>query len=155
MDDYPPLLQAGLHPLTMQAIWDLCVAPFPLSHTRSTIMSGLEKIISKIEEVSLKSELWIDGSFLTHKIDPNDVDIVMKIENSIWLRSTPEQGGIIKKIISQDFRRSHLCDSYFFIEYGPGEALYSSSEKSHLYWLKQFGYSRQQESKGIAIISTG
>ncbi len=35
-------------------------------------MAGLEAVIKRLVDTRIEGELWIDGSFLTEKIDPGD-----------------------------------------------------------------------------------
>jgi len=55
----------------------LCVDGFPFTRTREDIMGALMSILSRLDDLGIHAEVWIDGSFLTKKDDPNDVDYVV------------------------------------------------------------------------------
>lgn len=154
MGDYPSLLPFGVNHLNLQNLRQLCVTAFPLSPTRSKIMDGFEYVFREIEQASLEAEIILNGSFLTKVIDPNDIDFAVGIKHALWERSTRGQESIVRKLREQAFRESHFCDSYIFFEYEPNHTLYDIGVEARKYWLKQFGFSRQKNPKGIAIIRT-
>ena len=68
--EFSPLLPLGRHEMTLAHLRQVCVDRFPLSATRPVIMGGLEKVINKLLEDAVKGEVWVDGSFVTEKMDP-------------------------------------------------------------------------------------
>lgn len=130
----------------------LCVEGFASSKTRPDIMNGLERVLSKISGTALQAEAWIDGSFLTHKIDPNDSDIVIRITGRVEAAATQAQIDVLNWVLS-DLKADYLCDSYLFIEYEKGHKLQYRGEWDRAYWLKQYGFSRGDDRKGIAVIN--
>lgn len=54
--------------------------------------------------------------------------------------------------INDNLKTSHHCDSYVFVEYPQGHILFSEGEDDRKYWLKQFGMSRKDVPKGMALI---
>lgn len=61
----------------------LCVQSnmFRTSNTRSTIMQGLRHVVDTLSNEAIPGEVWVDGSFLTKKIDPADVDILLSVRD--------------------------------------------------------------------------
>ncbi len=47
-------------------------------------MNGLEQTIEKLENSHVTGELWIDGSFVTKKIDPDDVDALLCVDANLY-----------------------------------------------------------------------
>lgn len=74
--DFNPLLAAGYHPMTWQALEATCLTPFAGSETRPTLTRQLEQFINELRGLGLKGELWLDGSYVTDKPNPGDVDLV-------------------------------------------------------------------------------
>lgn len=149
--EYPPLLPVGFHPMTLGEVRQLCVTRFPLSKTRDKIMHGLEVVIKTLRQEGIVADVWVDGSFLTEKIDPEDSDIVVRIENDVYVKGNPQQKSVIAWI-NNNLKASLLCDSYVHVEYPQGHALYSEGEWMRAYWIRQFGFSRGEEYKGMAVI---
>ena len=81
-EDFPPLLADGLKVRTLEEIDALCVDAFPLSSTRKRLMAGLRAMVDRLVDVGIQGNLWIDGSFLTTKTDPDDVDIVLELSQA-------------------------------------------------------------------------
>jgi hypothetical protein len=149
--EYPPLLSVGFHEMTVEQIRDICVTNFPLSKKRKGIMDNLEHIISCLSLVGIVADVWVDGSFMTEKIEPEDSDIVVCIENGVYDNGTLQQRDTIEWINS-NLRADLLCDSYVHVEYPIGHPSHSEGEWLRAYWIKQFGFSRGEEFKGMALV---
>ena len=100
--EFSPLLPEGLHPKTLDEVEMICVHGFHLSTTRSIIMDGLRLMVQKLEQAGIQGDLWINGSFLTVKIDPEDVDIALRINELSLLDATPNQMALIGWFGSRD-----------------------------------------------------
>lgn len=146
--EYSPLLPIGFHPFSLMELRELCVNKFPHSITRNDIMLGLEKVIEMMEDVGLEGDVWIDGSFLTEKINPNDSDIVVFVLSEEC--ESKEKAEVIKNIRS-NLRDQFLCHSHIFPEYPKDDDRAVYFEWSRSYWIRQFGFSRGEEIKGIAV----
>jgi hypothetical protein len=98
-------------------------------------------------------ELWVNGSFLTDKINPNDSDVVLFLQSSFVDTATLEQMETIAWVNS-NLQKSHCCDSYVSIEYSESHASYWLGEYWRAYWMRQWGFSEDNSTlKGIAVIS--
>jgi len=42
-------------------------------------MTGLEAVLGSLNGMGFKLEAWVNGSFLTEKINPDDSDIAVRI----------------------------------------------------------------------------
>ena len=151
--EFPPLLVDGLHPLTMAALRQLCLANFQASMTRPAIMQGLEDAIETLVEARIGGELWIDGSFLTEKIDPEDVDVTLRIDADFMNELTPEQALAINWFTTPgEARKTHYCHGFVWVDYPNDHPSFAFGQNLRTYWLRQFGLSRSNEKKGIAVV---
>jgi hypothetical protein len=151
--EYPPLLADGLHPMTMSALRELCLTKFPSSTTRLAIMQGLEDAVKKLGEVGVAGDLWVNGSFLTEKIDPEDVDLTLRVDVAFIDNLTPKQLAVINWFATpEEARMTHYCHGFVWVDYPASHALSAKGEALRAYWLKQFGRSRSNEQKGIAVV---
>lgn len=114
--EYPPLLPPGLHEMTLAELRVMCVDAFPLSRRRDPIMRSLEGMCTTISISLLRAAVWVDGSFVTQKIEPDDVDVVVAL-NHINTNNTPDQLRVRERIEKQEFAFPVQCDSYLFMEY--------------------------------------
>ena len=75
--DFPALLPPGLHTLTLPQLHELAVAPFPSDTRRQELFDKLSTWIEAIHSAGVRGVLWLDGSFLTQKPRPEDIDCVL------------------------------------------------------------------------------
>jgi|SRR5215470_6790553 len=151
--EYPRLLPPGLHEMTLVELRVMCVDAFPLSSRREPIMRSLEGMCTAISLALLRTAVWVDGSFVTEKIEPDDVDVVVAL-NHVNGNNTPDQLRVRERIERQEFTFPVRCDSYLLMEYPTGHPDYWIGEYMHAYWLRQFGFARNNALKGMALIRT-
>jgi hypothetical protein len=152
--DLPPLLEVGWHRMSMADIRRLCVDNFPLSTTRAGLMDGLEAVVTTLVDAGIVGDLWINGSFTTEKIDPKDTDVVLHVDgHSMYECGTQQQRRVIDWIIINLKESEFRCDSYHLFTYHAPHSLVDYGEWDRAYWMRQFGFSREHEQKGIAIVS--
>ncbi|SRR5258708_6242018 len=156
--DYPPLLPNGLHPKTLTELHQVCVAEFPLSQSRASKFAGLRRIVERLAAEGIQGDLWIDGSFLTQKIEPGDIDIALRLEPAFLTQVSTAQTRLLKwfgsgdATIRAEIRRDFSCDSYAFCDIPSGQPGYPGHDMRQ-YWLNQFGVDRSGAPKGIAVLS--
>jgi hypothetical protein len=152
--EFPPMLPLGFWPMDLTDLRTACVDPFPESTTRAEIMDKLEVVISTLTQAGIKAQVWIDGSFLTHKIDPDDSDIVVCIDGIYIQSATTNQQDVIDWVAS-GLRDSHRCHSFVYFHYPTDHPLYYLGLWGQSYWIKQFGFTRNSpvQPKGMALIS--
>lgn len=114
-------------------------------------MSSLEGMCTALSVSLIRSDVWVDGSFLTKKIEPDDVDVVVVIQHG---PQTPAQNAILERVATKKFVSPQQCDSYVNVEYPKAHPNHSIGEFMRAYWMKQFGFSRGQDIKGIAVVRT-
>jgi hypothetical protein len=111
-------------------------------------MQNLEAKITEINRQAIAGEIWIDGSFLTEKLNPDDADIALIISRATYAGLSRSQ-----KAYFDLFRGQSLYDQFRIDNYGivldPTQA---DGHWLYAYWLKQFGFSRADEMKGILRI---
>lgn len=117
-------------------------------------MQGIEEVVNRIQAANIEAEIWVDGSFLTHKPNPNDSDVLVRISSSVLDQGTDKQRELIEWIQS-DLKPSYMCDSYVLPVYPSGHSHEVLNDYMRAYWLKQFGFSRGEELKGIAVLAVG
>jgi hypothetical protein len=116
--EYPPLFPIGFHDKSLQELREICVVPFKArgSSTRERIIDGLEIIVKRLVFAGVIGEIWVDGSFVTEKIDPSDVDILLMVDGKFFDNASPEQQEIMKWV-QANLKTSHLCDSNLWVQY--------------------------------------
>lgn len=152
--EFPPIFHPGFHPLTIGQLEEICVSKFNGSQTRERILNGLKAVIQKMNDAGIVADVWINGSFTTLKENPVDVDIAVKIDHTYLENGTPEQVETLKWI-EGNLKESHMCDSYLVHLFPKEDPRSVLNDYNLAMWIKQFGFSRGNEYKGLAVIQTG
>ena len=102
-------MQPGWHEMTIADLRKLCVDSFPSSTTRVYIVTGLEFVVGKLISSKLSVDIWVNGSFLTSKINPEDSDIVLRIQVDVYNGWTEEQRSVIDWMANDDLKTPYHC----------------------------------------------
>jgi hypothetical protein len=146
--EFPPLLKPGFHPVGLEGVRRLCVHRFPQSVTRPRIMQGLDEVVAMINRSGIRGEVWVDGSFLTDKLNPDDVDIILVLTRKDYDGLLVDQRSFFRWFRTTSLQQQYRCDNYGVVfDDGVPE-----SEWLKAYWLRQFGFSRSDDMKGLAVI---
>jgi hypothetical protein len=97
-------------------------------------------------------ELWVDGSFLTEKINPNDADLVLVIPEDFEKTASEEQLAIWEWWDEGDVKSLFNCHTFTVSKAAIGTPDYPFYLRQDLFWKKYFGTSRDGEFKGIGRI---
>ena len=76
-----------------------------LSHKRITLMAGLKKAVTNFKSAGVSS-IYVDGSFTTKKLDPNDIDGCWSASGNIDLSKLDK---IFWDVRTSGDRRSNLA----------------------------------------------
>lgn len=128
--------------------------PFHLSSIRSHLLGNLRILLTRLFDANVIGEAWINGSFLTEKIDPEDIDVVFRFPISEYEDSVEQKRSAIEWSVHRDRHDDLCCDTYVFHEYPGTDPLHAHTEERRKYWLNQFGTDREGVLKGIAVIRT-
>ncbi len=72
-------------------------------------------------------------------------------DSRVYDEGTDQQRSILHTV-NANLKKILGCDSYLFLEYPQGHPLYEEGQRLREYWLRQFGISRSDEPKGIAVV---
>src|SRR5439155_19032770 len=103
--EFPPLLQSGLHEMSVDDLKAMVVDGFPLSTRRGTLWDNLIQILERLKALKIPCKILVDGSFLTKKIDPDDVDFVIDLPVAISDNPTPAQERFLNQLAGHAFCR--------------------------------------------------
>lgn len=152
--EYPPLYGLGPCRTSLESIGDICVARFPTSDTRAKLFEGLQQFAGLLAASNLTCELWVDGSFVTEKLDPKDVDCVLWVRTYDVLPLTFEQKLLVQEA-SNGIYRGWGLDLYVELERSPTDKYHSQFMGQKRYWENQWGHDRNNARKGFAVIGFG
>jgi len=118
--EFAPLLSLGLHPMTLQEMRASLVDAFRGSKRRPLIMAGFEKVVQRFLEEKIEGQFWIDGSFLTKKLDPGNADILFLVKDQYFRTASTQQQVVIDWIARRDLRTEFYCHSFLHYIQEPG-----------------------------------
>ena len=112
--------------MTLEKLHQLTVenARFSLSRTRAAIMRHLWTVAGCLSQWGIECDLWIDGSFLTEKIDPPDVDFLVLLPEGFSDAATSEQAVIIEWLCedrAQLAKAMMACDAHSLEKIATGD----------------------------------
>ncbi|ADV05394.1 hypothetical protein JL916_12335 [Staphylococcus pseudintermedius] len=173
-------LVGGIIQSNINVLKDELVDTFDTSNTRERNFKSLLELIELLKVNNLSNgiaSLWIDGSFCTKKINPNDIDLVIllkpynKSARTIDYNANKIRNLFLEKYldiyIAYDSKYLHdddyikqvmtelkAEDSTFNKEEFLKALLQNRSDIDYQmkYWMGQFGFDRNRRSKGLISI---
>jgi hypothetical protein len=76
-EDFPPLFIPGIHALTLAELQADAVTPFLADARRALLFASFQQWLQKLQALHVQAILWVDGSFVTSKYGPDDIDCIM------------------------------------------------------------------------------
>lgn len=115
-------------------------------------MCNFQFIVQQLVLVGIVGELWVGNSFVTDKINPKDIDVILSVDGSFFDNATAKQHQVMEWVGS-NLENSLGCDSKILVNYHDGE-----SEWDRTSYLVIFGFYHPQgpnvyERKGIASLT--
>jgi len=146
-------LEAGIHNATMDVFHGTFVASFPHSSTRNKIYEGFVKYLTDLFSTGSDYEPLIDGSYVTKKNDPSDIDCLIIADAAAVDALSDADKQILSSLFSHpECKSKYSCDAYFLVAVPEGHPGYNHYRTMRKYWLGEFGYDRQEQPKGIVRI---
>ena len=138
-------LPEGVYDCTEASIEEVFVSRFPESLVRSELYSGFKSLRTLARNVSPPATQWVDGSFVTTKQDPDDVDVLSFVDYDTLERLPREQIGQVYELLGagDETKRKFRCHTYLERSCSPGHPHYRFFERERLYWLRWFGTTRE------------
>lgn len=140
-------LPPGEHTCGIAEFRDRYVTSFPKSISRREIFKGYVEFTDSEIDLGFILFQWLDGSYVTAKENPNDIDMVSFIEP-----------GMINEAIAADaltgfeVKRRFGCHSFIVPIYPEGSPKRKATISLMDYWRTTFGQSRKGDEKGLILI---
>jgi hypothetical protein len=102
----------------------------------------LRSFLAALRRVGVAFEVWLDGSFCTEKLDPNDIDLVVFADEFELNKLDPAVQRYLAGLLDRTTtRRQFGCDVLF----APAGDVNLRS-----YWRGWYGFDRLERPKGMA-----
>ncbi|USE35853.1 hypothetical protein [Endozoicomonas sp. SCSIO W0465] len=145
--DYPPLFAPGMHSITLSDMPEIFVAPFKNSSRRAHLLHRFNAFLESLIDFPVAMEIWIDGSFSTHKENPGDIDLLVVADvygvNRLPARQQQQLFNVFES--NEAIRLRYECDVIFVTDL----------QEDHTLWQELYGLDRNDRPKGIPKIRIG
>ncbi|MBO9484392.1 hypothetical protein [Salinisphaera sp. G21_0] len=145
--DYPPLFAPGMHRITLSDMPDIFVTPFKDPSRRAHLLSRFEAFLESLKDFPVEMEIWIDGSFSTHKESPRDIDLLVVADvhgvNALPVNQQKKLSDVFES--NEAIRLRYECDVIFVTDL----------QEDHALWQELYGLDRNDRPKGIPKIRIG
>lgn len=122
------------------------VEQFLSSTKRPHLLNLFIQYINDIEEIIGSGFfVWVDGSFITQKPEPSDIDFVIFIDYQRY----QQHEATLEQIRQRRFLPNSEVDGYFVAIYPEEHRRRSWFESDQMRWLHGFGTSLSNRKKGI------
>lgn len=147
--DYPALLSPGVHALTISELHAIAVEPFPSDLKRHTLFAKLTKWANALQAVGISGTMWLDGSFLTQKTAPGDIDCVLWSPKLLASHSiTSAMQSNVQYLLDHSTAKA-IYDLDLYIEFPADDEVVHKEA----YWKGFFGYCHDRvTAKGFAMV---
>lgn len=136
----------------IQEFEDRFVREFTASITREGIFNSYILYCRRILSLAVGIKQWVDGSYITSKINPNDVDLVTHFDATKVNEQTSME--LDELLDNPTVKKQYQCDVYaifVFPQNSPDK--YEFYQEQINYWSDWFGHDRQRNPKGIVEFS--
>jgi len=108
-------------------------------------MNLTKLVIDPLQKLDIDATVWINGSYLTEKECPDDIDLVVEISSSSLSNKQSEELILIISDI-QNRKSTYHLDLYLFDK--------DTCDRSD-YWDDWFSHDRGNNPKGYVILNIG
>jgi len=154
MFDNNGMLPAGMHRYALDIFEQDFIGAFPSSQTRKELFYLLGELLVEVQILLVPYEIWIDGSFATKKVNPNDIDIVMFLNYSDL-----QNEAVITGLTALKQKYIGNLDIYIALAVNEesrkalSDTDFGKCTNKRNYWRGQFGFDREDNPKGIIVLT--
>lgn len=146
--EYPSILPSGFTIMRLNEFENWVESSFGGSEYKQSLLNNFKEVIRKIQSFGFSFEIWIGGSYLTEKPEPEDIDMLIVISRRLVNKlSQDKQDEFYNKYFSiegkSNIKHLYKCDINF---------MYKEDEKRRIFWLEFYGHSREKKPRGIVLL---
>jgi hypothetical protein len=142
----------GVLKLSYNNFKDIFVLDFDDSKTRLTISKNYEKYLADFKkEVKIDFKNWIGGSFISTKMNPNDIDVVNIFQYTDEINKNTQV--LIKFLTYGNSLENYMVDGYLMPIYPINDPRYSLTTDALEYWSEWLGHDKENRPKAVIEIS--
>ena len=163
---YSFLLPEGMHVCTLSEVEEAMVKPFATSQTRRRIFDGVSRYLADCQIHGVSGRIWLDGSFVTGKNNPGDVDVVSLVSNDLIhrLNSSNQIFALQNLNAGEATKPRYDVHSFAVVSVPSSHAAYLTQARKVAKWINFFRQTKEfvtakgglmQRPKGILQLDFG
>ena len=139
-EQWLPLLGPGFHIHTLDTLEKMYLKDLVSRFCGEICITSLRVWCKNFWRLGIPCEFWIDGSFVTEKPEPGDVDIAIKVMDDVMRGLNEDQRCFLENISGKDVYIKGL-DIFVFAGYWIGHDFYGTDFDAAIRALYQLGVS--------------
>jgi hypothetical protein len=148
-NDQGLLMPAEAISVDLSIVQQYFVDAFPRSKTRARLFANFEIYIARLQkELFPWFEMWVDGSFVTKKENPKDIDVVVLLDFQVYDLKIKQ----LEKFYSFSLEKEGI-DAYIVSVFPEGHHFFEDFERELGLWRRRFTENREDGQKGFLKIS--
>ncbi len=114
--DKKPLLEHGFKEISLYQLDKFFLDPFQNKERRLLLITKLKQFLDLFQSLGIKAEVWIDGSFVTWKDDPDDIDLAFLLNETEVNTISPEKQMLFRQLMieTKKVKIRYLLDVHYF-----------------------------------------
>lgn len=112
------VLPVGVHDTSIEEVGQRFGA-FTVSDRRPNLFDRLSDYVAALVETGLVSAVMVDGSFVTSKPEPNDIDLIVILKKPLDFEAEPIAPTKYNALASSKVRRIWGFDVFFVLQDSP------------------------------------
>lgn len=133
------LLPTGLVRVSAEQVQEHFVAPFSTSTSRQRLYDQWLLHRQAIEVIIPIQRQWLNGSFVTHKVDPADIDVVTFIDGEALNALDPPRQAVLSDLMAGHSTRDRWgIDSFVVPTYAEDHPDRTAARKAEGYWWRMW-----------------
>lgn len=141
-------LPKGIYMPSIPEFKENYVLNFQKSTSRKEIFIGYILYCNKIMSYDVAELQWINGSYITEKENPGDIDFVTHMD-AIKINCLQDNSDFRSLLNHEEVKENYRCDAYIILVYPKEDPRYKHTLARRDYWFKWFGHDREMNPKGL------
>jgi len=127
------------------------VAAFPNSNTRSDIFQGFIRLRHEASSTGISAIQWVNGSFVSSKVDPDDIDVVSFVDYDELNKCSHVHGTLINDLLNggENTKPQYRTHTFLVLACASNHPYFQVYEHWRTYWLEKWGKTYEDKNTGI------
>lgn len=132
-------------PLTLDELNHFFVEPFDVNSSRHQLFRGFQNYLNDLQQlVQTDFKVWVDGSFVTKKVNPKDIDLVIILDHKVVQKHFET---LMFKFINVKSLKKAGIDVYLVRMFPITHKDHSKYISDSLYWENWFSKSKKNRAQ--------